>query len=97
MRAERLRENGSCERFNGKLRDELRNSGIFYTLKEAQIMIEAWRRHYNTIRPQLSIGYQPPALEALIWSATKPMAPMQPLNEQSNRITQRGPVSVIDG
>lgn len=59
-------ENGYCESFNGKLRDELLNGEIFYTLKEAQIMIEAWRRHYNTIRPHSSLGYRPPAPEALI-------------------------------
>ena len=33
----------------------------FYTLREAQIVIESWRRHYNTIRPHASIGYKPPA------------------------------------
>lgn len=64
-------ENGYCESFNGKLRDELLNGEIFYTLKEAQIMIEAWRRHYNTIRPHSSLGYRPPAPEALVWPATK--------------------------
>jgi len=73
-------ENGYCESFNGKLRDELLNGEIFYTLKEAQIMIEAWRRHYNTIRPHSSLGYRPPAPEAFISPATKPMAPMQSLN-----------------
>lgn len=59
-------ENGYCESFNGKLRDELLNGEIFYTLKEAQIMIEAWRRHYNTIRPHSSLGYRPSAPEALV-------------------------------
>ena len=42
-------EKGYCEGFNGKLRDELLNSEVFYTLKEAKIVIEAWRRHYNTV------------------------------------------------
>ena len=73
-------ENGYCESFNGKLRDELLNGEIFYTLKEAQIMIEAWRRHYNTVRPHSSLGYRPPAPETTVWPATKPMAPMQSLN-----------------
>ena len=50
-------ENGYCESFNGKLRDELLNGEICYTLKEAKIMIEAWRRHYNTVRPHSSLGY----------------------------------------
>lgn len=73
-------ENGYCESFNGKLRDELLNGEIFYTLKEAQIMIEAWRLHYNTIRPHSSLGYRPPAPEAIVWPAAKPMAQMQSLN-----------------
>ena len=54
-------ENGYCECFNGKLRDELLNGEIFYSLKEAQIVIEQWRKHYNTIRPHSSLGYRPPA------------------------------------
>jgi putative transposase len=54
-------ENGYCESFNGKLRDELLNGEIFYSLKEAQAVIEQWRKHYNTIRPHSSLGYRPPA------------------------------------
>ena len=54
-------ENGYCESFNGKLRDELLNGEIFYSLKEARIVIEQWRRHYNTVRPHSSLGYRPPA------------------------------------
>lgn len=54
-------ENGYCESFNGKLRDELLNGEIFYSLKEAQIVIEQWRKHYNTIRPHSSLEYRPPA------------------------------------
>ncbi|MCB1641657.1 MAG: IS3 family transposase, partial [Xanthomonadales bacterium] len=53
-------ENGYNESFNGKLRDELLNGEIFYTLKEAIILIERWRIHYNTVRPHSSLGYQPP-------------------------------------
>jgi hypothetical protein len=56
-----------CERFNSKLRDELLNRKIFYTLKEAKIVIENWRRHYNPVRPRSSPGYKPPAPEAVIW------------------------------
>ena len=62
-------ENGYCESFNSKLRDELLNGEIFYTLKEAKVVIEIWRRHYNTIRPHSSLGYQPPAPEVLQWPA----------------------------
>jgi len=54
-------ENGFCESFNGKLRDELLDGEIFYSLKEARIVIESWRRHYNTKRPHSSLGYRPPA------------------------------------
>ena len=53
-------ENGYCESFNGKLRDELLNGEIFYTLKEAKIVIEGWRQHYNKVRPHSSLGYRPP-------------------------------------
>jgi len=52
-------ENGYNESFNGSLRDELLNGEIFYTLAEAKVLIEAWRRHYNTIRPHSSLGYRP--------------------------------------
>ena len=58
-------ENGYAESFNGKLRDELLDREIFYTLKEAQVMIERWRRHYNQVRPHSSLGYRPPAPEAV--------------------------------
>src|SRR5262245_15765608 len=53
-------ENGYIESFNARLRDELLNGEIFYTLREARIVIESWRRHYNKIRPHASIGYEPP-------------------------------------
>ncbi|MFN0131913.1 MAG: IS3 family transposase, partial [Phycisphaerales bacterium] len=58
-------ENGYVESFNGKLRDELLNGEIFYTMKEAKVLIESWRRHYNTKRPHSSLGYRPPAPEAI--------------------------------
>lgn len=56
-------ENGYVESFNGKLRDELLNGEIFYSLKEAKVLIERWRVHYNTKRPHSSLGYKPPAPE----------------------------------
>ena len=63
-------ENGYNESFNGKLRDELLNCEIFYTLKEAQILIEQWRQHYNTVRPHSSLGYKkPPAPEIILQKA----------------------------
>ncbi len=57
-------ENGYCESFNGKLRDELLNGEIFYSLKEARVVIAQWRNHYNTIRPHSALGYRPPAPQA---------------------------------
>lgn len=59
-------ENGYNESFNGKLRDELLNREIFYSLKEVQILTERWRREYNTIRPHSSLGYRPPVPEAIM-------------------------------
>ncbi len=59
-------ENGYIESFNGKLRDELLNGEIFFTLKEAQVLVERWRKNYNTIRPHSSLGYRPPAPEAIM-------------------------------
>ena len=59
-------ENGYNESFNGKLRDELLNREIFYSLKEAQILIEQWRRHYNEVRPHSSLGYRPPAPRVVV-------------------------------
>ena len=59
-------ENGYCESFNGKLRDECLNGEIFYSLKEAQVVIEQWRVQYNTVRPHSSLGYRPPAPEAIL-------------------------------
>jgi len=57
-------ENGYNESFNGKLRDELLDRELFDTLLEAKVLIERWRRHYNTVRPHSSLGYRPPAPEA---------------------------------
>ncbi len=65
-------ENGYNESFNGKLRDELLNGEIFYTLKEAQILIEWWRNHYNAVRPHSSIGYRSPAPQTVITQAVSP-------------------------
>lgn len=59
-------ENGYCESFNGRFRDELLNGEICYSLREAQILIEQWRRHYNTKRPHSALGYRPPAPETII-------------------------------
>ena len=70
-------ENGYVESFNGKMRDELLNREIFYTLEEAKVLIEGWRREYNTVRPHSALGYRPPAPEAI---RMKPLA--APLHER---------------
>jgi len=59
-------ENGFIESFNARLRDELLDGEIFYSLAEARIIIESWRRHYNTVRPHGSLAYKPPAPEVFV-------------------------------
>ena len=54
-------ENGYVESFNGRMRDELLDREIFYTMKEAKYLIEKWRWEYNHVRPHSSLGYKPPA------------------------------------
>ena len=63
-------ENGYIESFNGKMRDELLDREIFTTLKEAKVLIEQWRQEYNQVRPHSSLGYQPPAPEAILTGFT---------------------------
>ncbi len=58
-------ENGYVEAFIGKLRDELLNGEIFYTLQETKVQVERWRQAYNRVRPHSSLGYRPPAPEAI--------------------------------
>ena len=74
-------ENGYCESFNGKLRDELLSGEIFYTLKEAKVLIERWRHEYNWIRPHMSLGYQAP-VPAAIAAAEAASAPLHPPQRQ---------------
>ena len=69
-------ENGYCESFNSKLRDELLNGEIFYTLREAKVLIEWWRRHYNRLRPHSSLGYRPPAPQAVLPAPLWPPYPV---------------------
>ena len=70
-------ENDYVESFNARFRDELLDGEIFYSLREAQVIIESWRRHYNTVRPHGSINYKAPAPEVFVpafaaWPAAKP-------------------------
>jgi putative transposase len=82
-------ENGYVESFNGKLRDELLNREIFDTLLEAKVLIERWRREYNTIRPHSALGYRPPAPEARQWCSFAPATP--PQTNTTEPITQLRP------
>ena len=68
-------EKGFIESFNARLRDELLDGEIFYSLAEVKIVIESWRRHYNTVRPRGSLGYKPPASEVFVPAMTARSAP----------------------
>lgn len=72
-------ENGYNESFNGRFRDELLNGEIFYSLKEARIVIEQWRQHYNTVRPHSALNYRPPAPQAIqpVANGVQPPSMMQ--------------------
>lgn len=59
-------ENGYVESFNGKMRDELLNGEIFYSLKEAEVLIEQWRIEYNTIRPHSALNYKSPVPKTVL-------------------------------
>ena len=71
-------ENGYIESFNGKLRDELLARELFDTLLEAKVLIERWRKGYNTVRPHSSLGYRPPAPEATQSCSVASATPQQP-------------------
>ena len=66
-------ENGYCESFNAPFRDELLNGETFYTLWEAQIIIEQWGCHYNKNRPHSALGFRPPAPAAIIPMDQRPV------------------------
>lgn len=82
-------ENGYNESFNGKLRDELLNGEIFYTLKEAQVLIEQWRTHYNAVRPHSALGYRPPAPQTIVPHRVDP-----PFAHDGLRADRRSPNTV---
>jgi len=66
-------ENGYIESFNGKLRDELLERELFYTLLEVRVLTERYRQTYNRIRPHSSLGYRPPAPTAVAPAGAAPM------------------------
>jgi transposase InsO family protein len=81
---------GAVHPINARLRDELLDGEIFYTLREAQIVIESWRRHYNGIRPHASLGYRAPAPEVFVPSfAAWPAAQPQPAPPATLRLAPR--------
>jgi transposase InsO family protein len=82
-------ENGYVESFNGKLRDELLDREIFYSLNEAKVLIRMWREHYNQVRPHSSLGYRPPAPETI--AAGPPSAALRPdqQRERMEKLLQR--------
>ncbi len=78
-------ENGYSESFNGKLWDELLRREIFYTLQEAQVLIEWWRQHHNGVRPHSVLGYRPPAPQARAFpTLTPPPGPALALGASLN-------------
>ena len=89
-----LRENGFVESFNARLRDELLDGEIFYSLKEAQIVIESRRRHFNTNRPHGSLGYRPPAQQVFVPAfAAWPAALRRPASPTMLPVAQRPPLN----
>ena len=75
-------ENGFIESFNARLRDELLDGEIFYSLREAQVVIESWRRHYNQLRPHASLGYRAPVPEVIVPALAarpRPASPVTPV------------------
>jgi hypothetical protein len=90
-------ENGYNEPFNAKLRDELLDREVFHTLAEARVLVGAWRRHYNTVRPHSALGYRPPAPETVV--PPKAEAPRMPSGSAAPRLpspmAQEGPMANI--
>ncbi len=81
-------ENGYCESFNSKMRDEFLNGEIFYSIKKARVLTERWRVYYNTERPHSSLGYRPPApaawqTGASQWSGTLEIKERFPLSHSA--------------
>jgi hypothetical protein len=79
---------------NARLRDELLNGEIFYSLREAQIVIESWRRHYNAVRPHASLAYKPPAPEVFVAArAAWPPGRATPAPSSTQHLADRGAIN----
>ncbi len=74
---------GYVENFNARMRAEPLDGEIFYSLREAHIIFEGWRKHHNKNRPHSALGYRPPAPETIL-----PMEPRPVMHQQSNRTSQ---------
>jgi transposase InsO family protein len=71
-------ENGYIESFNGKLRDEILNREVFYSIKEAKVIVENWRLEYNNRRPHSGLDYMTPAeFAASCIASASPTAKLQ--------------------
>lgn len=68
-------ENGKCESFNGKFRDEFLNREVFHSLLQAQVEVEWWRKYYNQQRPHSALGYKTPEEFAQQWKASATLQP----------------------
>ena len=77
------------ESFNARLRDELLDGEIFCSLREAQVVIESWRRHYNTVRPHASLGFRPPAPEVVLPAFAWPAVPRSPAPPTTQTVAPR--------
>ena len=83
-------ENGFIESFNARLRDELLDGEVFYSVREAQVVIESWRRHYNAVRPHASLGYRAPAPEVFVPAlAARTAAPPRPASPATPAVAPR--------
>jgi transposase InsO family protein len=83
-------ENGFAESLDARLRDELLDGEVFYSLREAEVVIESWRRHCNAVRPHASLGYRAPAPEVFVPAlATRPTAPSQPASLATQAVAPR--------
>lgn len=71
IRPGRPMDNGHIESFNGKLRDECLNVNLFYSLDEAQQILDEWRVCYNETRPHRSLGGMPPSDYARVVAKTQ--------------------------
>jgi transposase InsO family protein len=82
--------NGCVESLNARLRDEPLNGEVFYSLREAEVVIESWRRHHNTVRPHASLGFRPPAPEVVLPAlAAWPAAPRSPAPPTTQTVAPR--------